>query len=225
MHLSLPNLHGRRAGRLVTRCELPLARLLQQPARSLSIPDSGRRVLVSFTGRTVFFVFPFLAVFAGKKYLPWLLGAIIAIQLPLEQGIWASGALDRCHVHWCLDCPVHRSPLYQAIRPQFSRAWHKHILQAFLIVLLMVLPAEPTIVRFSTGLMAIVCGLLVWLASYDTPTSPNEGIWNRLTLWIASRSLLDLLDPHECIRLYQRRCITLCPWAPSSQGATRSVLR
>lgn len=137
-----------------------------------------------------YLVFPFLAIFAGKKYLPWWLGVIIAVQLPLERGSWASGWGFRTDA-MCIGVLIAlftESPLYQAIRPQFSRAWHKHTLQAFLIVLLMVLPAEPTIVRFSTGLMAIVCGLLVWIASYDTPSSTNEGIWNRLTLWIASRS-------------------------------------
>jgi hypothetical protein len=46
------------------------------------------------------------------------------------------------------------------------------------IVLLMVIAGRANaIVRFnSTGLMAIVCGVLVWIASYDTPPRPNEGL-------------------------------------------------
>lgn len=139
-----------------------------------------------------YFVFPFLAVLAGKRHLPWLLTAAIAIQFPIERGAWAPGWGFRTDAI-CIGVLIAlftQSPTYQVLRPQFAQKWQKRLVQSVLLGLLVALPAEPTIVRFSTGLMAIVCGLLVWIASYDTPPKPAEqtDILARLTLWIASRS-------------------------------------
>ena len=38
-----------------------------------------------------YFVLPFLAVFAGKKYLPWLLALAIFVQFPMERDAWDPG--------------------------------------------------------------------------------------------------------------------------------------
>lgn len=139
-----------------------------------------------------YFAFPILATFLGLKRLPWLLGALIILQFPIERSSWAPGwgfRTDAISIG-VLIALFTQSPIYQLIQPKFGSSWAKPTLQCILFTLLVALPAEPTVVRFSTGLLAVVCGLLVWLASYDAPgEQPHKAtIGSAIILWIASRS-------------------------------------
>lgn len=138
-----------------------------------------------------YLLFPILAVTLGTRRLPWLLVSIIVVQAFWARPTWSPGWAFRTEAIsiGVLIALFTRSPLHRLIQPSFTSAWKQYALQCLLFLLLITIPAEPAIVRFNTTLLALVCGVMVWLASYTAPpASPQVPILKRLVLWMASRS-------------------------------------
>lgn len=137
-----------------------------------------------------YLLFPVLVLTLGTRRLPWLLLAVIVIQAPWSRPHWAPGWAFRTEAIsiGVLLALFTRSPLHRLIQPRLG-GWKKWGLQTFLFLLLITVPAEPAVVRFNTTLLALVCGVMVWLASYDAqPASTHTHLGKRCVLWIASRS-------------------------------------
>ncbi len=137
-----------------------------------------------------YLLFPILTILLGTKRLPWLLVGIIVAQAFLTRPTWSPGWAFRTDAIsiGVLLALFTRSPLHRLIQPTCTSAWQKRALQCLLFLLLITIPAEPAIVRFNTTLLALVCGVMVWLASYATPPkTAKTTLIKRLVLWTGSR--------------------------------------
>lgn len=138
-----------------------------------------------------YLLFPIVALSLGTRRLPWLLLALILAQAAWTRPVWSPGWAFRTEAIaiGVLIALFTRSPLHQLIQPSFSNVWQKRAVMLGLCLLLVTVPAEPAIVRFNTTLLAMVCGVMVWLASYETSAASNRnGPAARIMFWAASRS-------------------------------------
>ncbi len=138
-----------------------------------------------------YLLFPILAMSLGTKRLPWLLAAIIVAQAFWTRPTWSPGWAFRTEAIsiGVLLALFTRSHLHRLLQPTFTSTWKKRALQCLLFLLLITIPAEPAIVRFNTTLLALVCGVMVWLASYEAPaTHTKTSATQRMVGWTASRS-------------------------------------
>jgi peptidoglycan/LPS O-acetylase OafA/YrhL len=85
---------------------------------------------------------------------------------------------------------------HRALEPSLlASRWHAAGLTMF-IVLLIAAFGTNSVVSFQTGVIAVLSGLLVWVASYDKGYTCPEGPARRLLVWIGARSFaLYLVHP------------------------------
>ncbi len=138
-----------------------------------------------------YLLFPVLIFFAPRKYLGWLLGFMIAAQLFLHRPYLTPGwalRTDALLLGVALALWQGRAS-YQALEPVFLKClWISLPLTGGLLALLVLTPSERFGVGFSTGLLALLCAVLVWIASYGRNYLCPEGFFRKIWVWIGSRS-------------------------------------
>jgi peptidoglycan/LPS O-acetylase OafA/YrhL len=91
---------------------------------------------------------------------------------------------------------------YRAMEPVFLRhRWIATPVVAVTVGMLAVLPSKLHIVSFSTGSLAICCGVLVWLASYDQHYLWPRGAGKHILTWVGTRSYSLYLTHLVCYAL------------------------
>lgn len=143
-----------------------------------------------------FYILLPLAALLFRKRLPWFLGAVVLVQLFL-----ARPAFNESVLWWirtdalCLGVLIalfERSPLYRVFEPTFL-ANRKYGAPAVVAIVLMLAlgsgsPAKVDTAFFSTGLIALISALLVFIASYDKGYITGSRLLRPVVLWIGSRS-------------------------------------
>ncbi len=139
-----------------------------------------------------YWLFPLL-IFLSREKLPYVLVAIVAAQIfiprPLWHPLWAirsdALALGVLLALWS------QHPSYAIIEPRFlaHRSWLKLGLLLIGGACIALIPSDLNIVPFSTGSLAIVCALMVYVASYGQDyLLPGNRIARGVLLWLGSRS-------------------------------------
>lgn len=80
-------------------------------------------------------------------------------------------------------------PSYASMEPTFLR--HRvtsALLFALMLALLAMLASQLNVVSFSTGLVAVVCAVLVWVASYDRDYLMRRSFAKAILEWVGARS-------------------------------------
>ncbi len=137
-----------------------------------------------------YFVFPFVLFFLPRKWLRPGLIAVILLQFfvyrPIGAPLWLTRTDAICY--GVLIAVASRGSVKDKLYPHFLESRVMAI--AFSLALIFLLGVIPTnnVVWFDTGLLAVVCAILVFIASYDRrlilPVPFLEGIFG----WIGSRS-------------------------------------
>lgn len=138
-----------------------------------------------------YLLFPFIIYFLGKKKTFFIALCIIVIQIPLDRGGSFIGFIrtDAIFIGVAIGI-VSTSSYHKLLAPNFLANKMMAFLTSFLLVLaLALLGSYKTVpVGFSTGMVAIVSGLLVWISSYNKSYICPNGILGNIVLWFGSRS-------------------------------------
>jgi peptidoglycan/LPS O-acetylase OafA/YrhL len=136
-----------------------------------------------------YLVFPFAAAFAGR-FLPQVLGLGVLLQLFLPRpqfGSLLSFVRTDAIMLGVLIAMAEGGPAATVLAPRFlKRAIWRPL--PFALLALMVGAARYAIVPFHMGLVAVLTGGLVWIASFDRGFLCRTGRWRRVMGWIGERS-------------------------------------
>lgn len=138
-----------------------------------------------------YLLFPFIIYFLGKKKTLLLVLAIAAIQIPIDRGSSLLGFIRTDSI--CFGVAIGilaTASWYPAIKPNLlNNNITSSIVIFILSVALLLLGSYKTMtVGFSTGMVAIVSGILVWIASFNSSLICPKGILGSVVLWFGSRS-------------------------------------
>lgn len=159
-----------------------------------------------------YLILPFV-ILASRKYLPYLLGAIVIAQListrsPMLMAFRTDAiALGVLLAIWS----SHTS--YRIFKPQIL---HKYGAGKFLLVLLLVCmsalgSSSLNIVQVKVGLIAISSAILVWAASYNDNLLCLDNITKKLLAWLGARSYAIYLTHIPAFFLIREAYSTLYP--------------
>jgi peptidoglycan/LPS O-acetylase OafA/YrhL len=144
-----------------------------------------------------YFLLPFLLFFVPRQRLMPVLAALVLLQFFLNRYVF--GAMPSAFL-WSIRCDGLLLGVMIALsldvrwfrdllEPVFlgtSRLWRAACV--LLALFLMASLAGTHIVRFGTGLIAVLSAGLVWIASYDKNYIMADGLLKRLLVWIGLRS-------------------------------------
>jgi peptidoglycan/LPS O-acetylase OafA/YrhL len=153
-----------------------------------------------------YFLFPFFFFFLARRRALVFLSAGVLAQLvlprPLDSFLWYIRTdallLGVAIAYW------QSSPSYRALQPRILHRGAVALLVSVpLIALIAIIPAPLRAIPYSTGLLALVCGALVLLASYDCGYIMPAGLLRRGLLWVGTRSYALYLI-HEPVFAFSR---------------------
>jgi len=138
-----------------------------------------------------YFLFPIVLFFARPRLLPWLLALLVVVQLPLHraplEAIWFFRT-DALLIGILLALWTGRAS-HRAIEPRLLRRRPLALIVVLGLLLAVAAVSAPhDIGRFTTGAIALLCGVLVWLASYDRDYLWPRGVGKRFMSWCGARS-------------------------------------
>lgn len=143
-----------------------------------------------------YLVFPFLFFFLNRKALVVLLAAAILVQFAWQRPFFTYAWYFKTDaLSWgILLCLLSRTEIYQRRLPAVFR-W-RYLTSALGLALLACLPIIAANVQgiawvmkpYGVGLVALVCGAIVWLASYDRNVFSTGSRYRRVMLYLGSRS-------------------------------------
>jgi len=115
---------------------------------------------------------------------------VIALQFPLQREIGSALWYVRTDaILWgVIVALTYDAPLIKKLTPDFMRFAPARVMISSALVASIPAMGLGTIASFHTGLIAAVCGVIVWLASYDKGFFSSSIKNNPVILWIASRS-------------------------------------
>ncbi|MBH1895799.1 acyltransferase [Serratia marcescens] len=138
-----------------------------------------------------YLIFPFAAVFIKRKYLIPFFLVVFAVQFPVNRGGSILGyirtdaiALGVVIALWA------RSESYNLLEPRVLRL-KRYSIPTIAILLFMLIElgnSRIAAISFSTGLIAVVAGILVWVASFDRNYLTFTPILKKIASYIGSRS-------------------------------------
>lgn len=138
-----------------------------------------------------YFCFPLLLFVVNQRFFPMLLAACIFVQLPLQRGPLESLWFFRTDalLLGILIALWSGSKSYKRLEPILLRSrWLSLLVTAALVITVAALSPPHGGERFTTGAIALLCGLLVWLASYDRYYVSPEQFLRQFWDWCGSRS-------------------------------------
>ncbi len=121
------------------------------------------------TEEQFYFLFPIALFIVPRKYWIWAFIALFAVQFPMDRGGNLAGFL-RCDAIalGVVIALLQDRREYQSVEPRFMS--NKAIALAVFAVLILFLgalgAAEITVIRFSTGIIAVLSGIMVFIASF-----------------------------------------------------------
>lgn len=138
-----------------------------------------------------YWVFPFLLFFIrGNKFL-FVILAIAVIQIPLDRGGSFLGFIrtDAISLGVIIGY-LSRKEYYSYFEPNnLGKACFKYTVPLILIIMLAILGSWKTVVvPWSTGVVAIVSAILVWIASYNKDYLLGGGLIKKIAEIIGARS-------------------------------------
>lgn len=143
-----------------------------------------------------FYILLPLAAVLFRKRLTWFLGAVVLAQLFLHRPAFADSVLWWVRTDaLCLGVLLaffEKSPLYRVFEPTFL-ADRKYGVPVILAIIAMLAlgsgsPGKVDSAFFSTGLIALISALLVFIASYNRGYITSSRAMRHIVLWIGSRS-------------------------------------
>ena len=138
-----------------------------------------------------YWAFPFIIYFLGKKKTFIVALCIFAIQVPLDRGGSFLGFIRTDAISLGVAIGVmSTASWYKSLTPKLlDNKVASFFTFLLLIIALALLGSYKTIaVGFSTGMVAIVSGLLVWISSYNKSYICPKGVIGSIVLWFGSRS-------------------------------------
>jgi len=160
-----------------------------------------------------YFVFPFLLFFLPRRWLHLgLIAAILAqcfLHRPMASPLWAVRTDAICY--GVLIALAANSSLKDKLYPYFLKS--KPTAIGFSLVLMFLMAAVPTnhVVWFDTGLLAVICAILVFVASYDEKFILPVPVLGPVLLWVGSRSFAIYLTHTVCYWLTREIFFRLYP--------------
>jgi peptidoglycan/LPS O-acetylase OafA/YrhL len=137
-----------------------------------------------------YFVFPFVLFFLPRKWLYAGLVMVILLQCfldrPMDSPLWVTRTDAICY--GVLIALIGETSWKQKLFPHFLKS--KGTAITFSLVLIVLLAAIPThdMVWFDTGLLALVCAVLVFVASFDAKLILPISVLGAVLAWAGSRS-------------------------------------
>jgi peptidoglycan/LPS O-acetylase OafA/YrhL len=148
-----------------------------------------------------YILFPFLLFLVPGRFLIPLLVAGVAVQLPLSRPPWSPFWAIRSDTLMLgvLIALVQIKPVTRLVEPVFlGRSAVALVVFGSGVFLICVIPFDPSVVSglatdrpfvwFSTGLLSIVCAVLVFIASFGRSYTFPEGRAKRLLVYVGTRS-------------------------------------
>lgn len=135
-----------------------------------------------------YFVFP-LIILLCRRWLPYLLVALVLYQLFSVRTLMGMSLRTDALALGVLIALWVGHPTYRMCQPNFLNKYLGAVLLVgFFICLGALSSATLSIVSIRVGLIAILSGLLVWIASYDRNFLFPPGCFKSVVSWIGSRS-------------------------------------
>lgn len=138
-----------------------------------------------------YFCFPLLLFVMNRRFFSTLLVICIVIQIPLQRGPLESLWFFRTDALMLgiLIAMWSGSKSHGGPEPVFLKSrWMSLLVTSILLIIIAVLSLPSDGKRFTTGVIALLCGLLVWLASYDRHYISPEKVLRQFWNWCGSRS-------------------------------------
>jgi peptidoglycan/LPS O-acetylase OafA/YrhL len=152
-----------------------------------------------------YFVFPFVLFLLPRRWLCAGLAAVIALQVFRHRPMGTPGWVTRTDAicFGVLIALAGGSAWKRKLYPYVLKS--KEAATVFSLALIFLLAAIPTgqVVWFDTGLLAVVCAVLVFVASYDAGFILPIPYLAPLLLWVGSRSFAIYLT--HCIAFWSTR--------------------
>lgn len=139
-----------------------------------------------------YLLFPF-AIWLGRRYLPYLLGAAIVYQLVQERTLLGLMVRTDALMMGILIALWSARDSYRQLQPVFlaARPWLGCAILGGVTLCLFVLSAsgkQLSVVPLYWSMISILSALLVWLASYDCNYLMPDNVLKRALLWVGARS-------------------------------------
>jgi peptidoglycan/LPS O-acetylase OafA/YrhL len=151
-----------------------------------------------------YLVLPLLFIL-GRKYMFPVLGLALAIQFFLPRPEWSLAWAFRTDgfILGVLLAFWSQKKSYQRWQPRiFSRfASLRYVCMTLLLVAIIAIPNPAYKIPWSTGWLALICAVLVWIASYDAGYLIRPGRLRNFLAWLGSRSYAIYLTHMFAFRL------------------------
>lgn len=138
-----------------------------------------------------YFLLPFVFYFANKR-LAYVMFLIFLVQFFIERPVWSVGWAIRTDAIalGVLLSIISYKDIYKKIEPYFLKRKVLTLLSSVVLMFLLAfIPAKSNNIPLNVGLLALVCAVLVWLASYDKGYFlPHNNYLNKILLWLGARS-------------------------------------
>lgn len=152
-----------------------------------------------------------LLILCLRRYLGWALLALVLVQFfSLRTPLLMVLRTDALAIGVLLAL-ASLQPGYARWNPTLlGRAWSGPLLLAAVAAALGVLASEAySLVTVRIGAIALLCGLLVWIASYDRDYLLSNGPLKRLLVWVGARSYAIYLIHIPAFYLSRELCFRL----------------
>lgn len=140
-----------------------------------------------------FYILLPIVIFLFRKYLTWLLLIAGLAQVCLRRPAWEFWwAVRTDTLIWGVLIAVWSQKIsYKKYEPKFLG--NNLILRLSIIILsvfgMAYLPADPNQILIGTGLLGLICAVLVWLSSYDKGyLFGSTGMIKKIMVWLGTRS-------------------------------------
>ncbi|WFL66362.1 acyltransferase [Pantoea sp. X85] len=138
-----------------------------------------------------YLIFPFIFFFLGKKKTLITVLLIAAIQIPLNRGGSWLGFIRTDAISLGVALAIFSSSvLYEKFNPAFlrNRAFAFATFWLFTAFLALLGSSKTVPVGFSTGLIAIVSAIMVWMASFNHDYFTGSRLTKSISMWIGARA-------------------------------------
>lgn len=135
-------------------------------------------------------VLPLLAV-CIRRYFPWILATLLAIQLPLHRNIWMMVFRTDALGMGVLLAMASRTNFYAKIEPRIlerARGSGGLILVLLLSLMAVLAMLNERHSSFAIGGIAVTATVLVWIASYNANYLIRQSWLKRGLIWVGNRS-------------------------------------
>lgn len=148
-----------------------------------------------------YLMFPVLLFFLGNRKLVWLAAGLVVAQIflyrPYPSPLWFFRTDALCI--GILIAYVHAKGYAETVAPVFLNSVQARKISSIALCLLLILVAKKEVVWFYNGLVALVSGLLVFVASYDRAYFMGRGRFASVLAYLGERSYSIYLTHMICM--------------------------